>query len=165
VHEQTPQIIAKAGNSDLIKLLIEYGVEFIITGGAAVAVHGCRDPMDVDDLDILIEPTLENARRVMAALQARHINTNFPVDRLTGPEAQICLKMLHYWADLITPRSNVDFGDLVRSSLVATHDWQTVRVIGRADLIAMKEVALIRTVDRPDRHQRHEKDLQCLRAA
>jgi len=53
---------------DLLRELVLGGVEFVLIGGWAVAVHG--HPRATDDLDIFVRPTSANARRVIAALQA-----------------------------------------------------------------------------------------------
>ncbi len=48
------------GNSDFVRMLIDAKVEFLVIGGLAVAFHKCRDPLKVDDLDILLEPSTDN---------------------------------------------------------------------------------------------------------
>ena len=53
--------------TDLLKLLNEEKVKFIIVGATAFPVHGfARDTLDID---IFIEPTRENAERTYAALK------------------------------------------------------------------------------------------------
>ena len=52
------------------------GVEFVVVGAYALAFHGA--PRFTGDLDILIRPTLENAARVLATLEA----FGFPVTDL-----------------------------------------------------------------------------------
>jgi hypothetical protein len=44
------------------------GVSFLVVGGYAAIAHGLTRA--TDDLDIWIEPTLENARRTLSALRA-----------------------------------------------------------------------------------------------
>jgi len=56
------------GNVRLVRGLLEAGVRFLVVGGSAVHFHyPWREP---GDLDLLVEPTAENARRVAAALAA-----------------------------------------------------------------------------------------------
>ena len=53
---------------DLLQLLLQYDVQFALCGGFAVSYHGfIRTTMD---LDLLIRPSPENARRMMQALAA-----------------------------------------------------------------------------------------------
>lgn len=57
-----------------------HGVEFVIVGAYALAFHGA--PRFTGDLDVLVRPTVENARRLIRALH----EFGFPVADLT-PEA------------------------------------------------------------------------------
>jgi len=47
--------------SELIDSLISHRVRFLIVGAHALAAHG--RPRATQDLDLLVEPTLANARR------------------------------------------------------------------------------------------------------
>jgi len=65
---------------EFIESLTAHGVEFVIVGAYALAFHGA--PRFTGDLDILVRPTLDNAARLLAALEA----FGFPVPELS-PEA------------------------------------------------------------------------------
>jgi hypothetical protein len=52
---------------DMLHSLVESGVEFLVVGAHAMAVHGI--PRATGDLDILVRPTPENADRVLQALR------------------------------------------------------------------------------------------------
>ncbi|HEX6839638.1 MAG TPA: hypothetical protein VF334_23835, partial [Polyangia bacterium] len=52
--------------SELIGCLLSRRVRFLIVGAHALAAHG--RPRATQDLDLLVEPTKANARRVGAAL-------------------------------------------------------------------------------------------------
>lgn len=57
-------------NQDFVDLLRAFSaadVRFLIVGAYALAVHG--RPRATGDLDVLVEPSPENARRVVAALR------------------------------------------------------------------------------------------------
>jgi hypothetical protein len=47
--------------------LTAHGVEFVVVGTYALAFHGA--PRFTGDLDILVRPSLENAARVIDALE------------------------------------------------------------------------------------------------
>lgn|GEM_PF-2086223 len=155
-------IPASQGDLDLIELFENYAVEYLITGGTAALVHGCREASDVADLDILVSPTLGNAQKVIAALTVGRINVQFSPERLAKPEALIKLKVLHYNADILTPPESPTFAELAsRSVPVGIGKWK-VKVVSRPDLIALVERALTRpNVD----VQKIERDLKCLRSA
>jgi predicted nucleotidyltransferase len=52
--------------SEFLRLLNAHGVEYLIVGGFAVAIHGY--PRATADMDVWIARTTTNARRVVAAL-------------------------------------------------------------------------------------------------
>lgn len=51
---------------ELLELFNAHNVEYMIVGGYALAFHGA--PRYTGDLDVLVKPDPENARRVLAAL-------------------------------------------------------------------------------------------------
>ncbi len=65
---------------EFIGSLTAHGVEFVVVGAYALAFHGA--PRFTGDLDILVRPTLENAARLLEALEA----FGFPMTDLK-PEA------------------------------------------------------------------------------
>ena len=62
---------------EFIGSLTAHGVEFVVVGAYALAFHGA--PRFTGDLDLLVRPTLDNATRLIAALEA----FGFPVGDLT----------------------------------------------------------------------------------
>lgn len=52
----------------LLQGLLDAGVSFLVVGGYAAIAHGLTRA--TDDLDIWIDPSLENARRTLLVLQA-----------------------------------------------------------------------------------------------
>jgi YD repeat-containing protein len=53
---------------EFIGSLTAHGVEFVVVGAYALALHGA--PRFTGDLDILVRPTLDNAIRLLTALEA-----------------------------------------------------------------------------------------------
>lgn len=53
---------------EFIGCLTAHGVDFVIVGAYALAFHGA--PRFTGDLDVLIRPTLDNAERLLTALDA-----------------------------------------------------------------------------------------------
>lgn len=54
--------------ADLLQALHVAGVEFLVVGAHALAVHGIV--RSTGDLDVFVRPDRENAQRVIAALQS-----------------------------------------------------------------------------------------------
>ena len=67
---------------EFIASLTAHGVEFVIVGAYALAFHGA--PRFTGDLDVLVRPTLDNASRLLTALDA----FGFPVPELS-PDAVV----------------------------------------------------------------------------
>jgi hypothetical protein len=156
-----PEVIfAKAENAKLLQHLHQAGVEFLVIGGAAVAFHGCREDGQYDDLDLLIAPTIENAKKVANALVAAGVPLSASPETLAKPAIQVPVKTSQYWAEILTPRKGVNFDSIARSALAGMVGQQLVRVVSRPDLIKMKEDAAARL--REDLCK-HERDLQCLK--
>lgn len=58
--------LTKSRLATVCGLLNAEGVKYVVVGGFAVALHGVVRA--TNDVDVLIEPTLENARRALRAL-------------------------------------------------------------------------------------------------
>ncbi len=54
--------------SEFLQALISHKVRFVLIGGHAVAGHG--EPRLTEDLDVFVEATLANARKLRSALIA-----------------------------------------------------------------------------------------------
>ena len=73
---------------EFIGSLIANAVEFLIVGAYALAFHGA--PRYTGDIDILIRPTEDNARRALAAIDA----FGFPISDLTADDLVDSRRML-----------------------------------------------------------------------
>jgi hypothetical protein len=160
--ERLSLILTKAENAKFVEHFCEADVEFLIVGGTALAVHDCRGAADVDDLDILISPTIENAQRTYSALTAAQVTLCARPESLTKLAIQIPIKNCQYWAEVLTPRKGFDFEEMLRSSLPISFRSRTLYIASRNDLLKMKEDA-VSEVSRV--LAKHEKDLACLRNA
>jgi Nucleotidyltransferase of unknown function (DUF6036) len=72
------EILYKDWN-EFLELLTRHRVRFVIVGGHAVAVHA--QPRHTEDLDVFVEPTPANARRLRAALAEFGFGSAAPPDR------------------------------------------------------------------------------------
>ncbi|MEM1045495.1 MAG: hypothetical protein AAGL24_05070 [Pseudomonadota bacterium] len=73
----------------ILEALLNEGVRSVVIGGAAVQHHG--HTRSRDDLDILVEPTPENASRVVAAIGAKFRFTDEHLKGLAKPGVQMHL--------------------------------------------------------------------------
>lgn len=139
-----------------MSLLTSHQVRFVLVGGHAVAIHGY--PRYTADLDLFVEPTPDNARRLRAAL------LEFGLGRATPDEVSLAtagkvfmIGRLPMRVDLLTRISGVEFDEawnareIVETSagptavLSAPHLIANKRAAGRpkdlADVAALEEVA------------------------
>jgi hypothetical protein len=134
-----------------------------VVGGLAVVFYRCRDPLKVDDLDLLLNPSLENAGRFIEYCWPRDLIPRPTVAQVARPNLQIPIKYIPvFYLDILTPREDIGFDELSgRSESALLQGTIPVRVISRRDLIALKRIAI---QNFSNDKQKHEDDLRCLEA-
>ena len=122
---------------DFLLLLNKHQVEYAICGGHAVAYHGySRLTMDVD---ILILPAEENARRLGLALTDFGFgNAGIPVAAFTKEGTAVSLGVQPNQIDLLTSMSSQPTTEVIRNSEPATLAGIPVRITAKPDLIRAK---------------------------
>src|SRR5438445_5685438 len=95
------QLHSFGGNLALVESLAQHGVRFLVVGG--LAVHHHAPERQADDLDLLLEQTVEVARNVAAALTSINVRPDFTEEQFVNAyKVQIKLKFLALYADIIT---------------------------------------------------------------
>lgn len=125
---------------EMLSALCEAGVEFLIIGAHALAAHGT--PRATGDLDIWVNPTEQNAARILAALS----RFGAPLFDLTAGDLQkkdivFQIGLPPSRIDLLTGISGVEFADAWPRRLVVPIGTLAVPVIGRDDFIANKKAS------------------------
>jgi hypothetical protein len=135
---------------DLLREFVEGGVEFVLIGGWAVAVHG--HGRATDHMCILVRPSNENATRVFAAL----LRYGAPITAHGVTEALFAKPQYGYrmgrkplLIEVLTTIDGVTFDDAAKDALSVSVAGIEVPVIGRAALIKNK-LAAGRTKDVAD---------------
>lgn len=165
-------LITFGGNSDLVQRLVDSKVEFLVVGGLAVVFHKCRDPQNVDDLDLLLNPSVENADRFRGLLSSPDLKKLYnleelyplpSVSQLASPNFHMPLKLdPMFCIDFFTPTQDEHFRGLYnRSESALLNGRIPVRVISRLDLAERKRKD-VRTFS--EDRQKHKDDLRCLEA-
>ncbi len=118
--------------SEFLSALKRHGVRFLLIGGHALAAHG--RPRLTQDLDVLVEPTLVNARRVAAAI-AEFGFAEIARDWrwFTKPYRITMLGRLPMRIDILTGISGVEFRVAWRNRMMTTMAIGDVAVIGLAE--------------------------------
>ena len=125
---------------DLLTALNAAEARFLVVGGYAVGVHG--RPRATKDLDLWIEASADNARRVMHALRdfgapladlvAQDLETPGIGFKMGEPPARV---------DVLTEIEGVRFEDAWPRRVEASFGAVKCAVIGRSDLLANKRAA------------------------
>jgi predicted nucleotidyltransferase len=128
----------------------DHGVRYLVIGAHAVAFHA--RPRATKDLDLLIEPTAENARRALAAI--RHFfggsDLGLTVDDLTEPDSIIQLGVAPSRIDLLSSLAAVsDFDSLWKARAQGRFSDVETQYLSLEDLILEKETSA-RDQDRAD---------------
>ena len=114
-----------------------HAVEFVIVGGYALAAHGA--PRFTGDLDLLVNPAPENARRVVAALRSFGFETaGLTADDFQGAEKVVQLGVPPVRVDILTSLTGVSWEDASQGSLPGDFGGVAVRFIGREAFVANK---------------------------
>lgn len=127
---------------DVLTELISADARFMVVGAHALSVHGV--PRATVDLDIWIEASPDNARRVWHALAA----FGAPLEALhiqeadfTRPDTVAQLGLPPYRIDILTGVSGVSFDDAWRERVEDFFDDVRVPFMGRAAFIRNKRAS------------------------
>ncbi len=125
---------------DLLGLLRKYKVRYCIVGAYAVAFYG--RPRYTKDMDILVEPTVENARRMVKALN------DFGFASLKLKEKDFAKKgnviQLGYEpvrVDILTSLKGVPFETLWKKKRLGSYGRHRVFFIGKNELMRNKKLS------------------------
>ncbi|MGH7278675.1 MAG: hypothetical protein ACREJG_08300, partial [Candidatus Rokuibacteriota bacterium] len=125
---------------DLLVLLADAGVEFVIVGAYALAFHGA--PRASGDIDLFVRPSAANAQRVFEALvrfgaplESARVS---PAD-FTQPGTVYQVGLPPRRIDVLTQISGLSFDEVWASRVPADVEGRTVWFIGRAALLTNKQ--------------------------
>jgi hypothetical protein len=139
---------------DVLVLLRDGGVHFVVVGGTAVILHGV--PRTTADLDLVIDMEPANVRRLVSAMNRLGYRPRVPVDpgELADPERRaswIADKGMraftfqlpgHPLSDIdVLIDSPLDYAALAKRAEQVDAGGLVLRIAGLEDLIQMKTVA------------------------
>lgn len=159
----------------LLHALVRERVAFVIVGGTAHYLHGCRTREQVNDLDLQIERERQNLDRLHSALAAVHVRDVPPADVLAEPtprgrilrvshepgvEGKVFLTPHSIYADLLLGALDFDFASFAARAQPARVGGLDVLFASAADCLSRMEAALAGQHPKADRFHA---DAQCLR--
>jgi hypothetical protein len=122
---------------DLIELLNRHGVRYLAVGGFAVAVHA--RPRYTKDLDLWVEVSVDNARRIVAALDDfGFASLGLRIEDFLEPDVVIQLGYEPNRVDFLTNLTGVSFAEAYPMRVSIKVGDLEVPVIDRASLITNK---------------------------
>jgi hypothetical protein len=122
---------------DLLRAFIDHNVRFLIVGAYALGVHG--RPRATGDLDVWVDPTPENAVRVIDAL--KHFGAplgQVTVDDFSRPSIVFQIGLSPLRIDVLTELSGIVFDEAWPTRVRANFGPVAVDVIGRDAFIKNK---------------------------
>jgi hypothetical protein len=127
--------------------LNNHNVRYLVIGGIAAVLHGV--PRATFDLDILIDPTSENAQRLLDAFLEAGLGTA----ALTSSESLLANEITIFQdrvrIDVQTSTPGLRFNDAWQNREVMSYQAQEFFVVSKSDLIASK-IAAGRDIDLED---------------
>ena len=114
---------------ELLELFNSHKVEYLIVGAHALALHGI--PRYTGDIDILVNPSEENAVRILAALRDFGFGSlSLDVADFSQPAKVVQLGVVPNRIDLLTGLTGVTFEDAASDSVLGELDGVPVPYIG-----------------------------------
>ena len=133
---------------ELLELFNAHKVEYLVIGGYALAFHGA--PRFTGDIDLLVKPDSENAKRILNALAEFGFGSlDLSEADFTSPQNVIQLGMPPVRIDIMTSVTGVSWEKAKTGKVPGSYGDTTVHFISKDDLIANKQ-ALGRKKDLAD---------------
>lgn len=133
---------------NLLRLLNEENVEYVVLGGHAVIAHGYL--RTTGDIDILVNATEENAKKLVRALERYgYTNGEFEISDFTLVPNYLSFGRYDGWIDLMTFTVGVTFDECYNNRMELEVEGVAVKFINLPELIRNKK-ALSRPQDLQD---------------
>ena len=125
---------------EFAELLIKHKVEYLVVGGYAVGIHGY--PRYTGDLDIWLNISDENAKRILAAVSEFGFSSyKLSVSDFLKEKNVIQLGYPPLRIDLLNHIDGVTFSECIQNKKEVTIDGLKINFISYADLIKNKKAS------------------------
>jgi hypothetical protein len=122
---------------DVLALFNAHKVDYIIVSAHALAYHGA--PRYTGDMDILVRPDSENAKRILSALDEFGFGSlGLKVEDFTVPDKVVQLGVAPVRLDLVTSLTGVSWEDVAAGRVGASYGNLKVYYIGKKEFILNK---------------------------
>jgi hypothetical protein len=148
---------------EFLHALISTRTRFLVVGAHAVSVHG--EPRLTENLDVFVESSAANAKRLQSAFERFGFGTLAPsIETLAAPDRVFMLGRKPSRIDVLTSISGVDFATAWRGRLSVAFDSKRLPIIGLAELIAnkratgrLKDLADVEALERLGARKQHKR--------
>jgi hypothetical protein len=136
---------------DMLQVLLDNGVKFLLVGAYAMGAHGY--PRATGDIDIWVEPSVENSSRVYRSMAAFGAPLH-EIDETTfaAPGVVFQIGVAPRRIDIITTISGVGFDGAYQQRQVVEMEGLSIPILSLGDLIKNKR-ATGRDKDQLDANQ------------
>ncbi|MFO7565573.1 MAG: DUF6036 family nucleotidyltransferase [Enhygromyxa sp.] len=125
---------------EFLSLMISKRVKFLVLGGHAVSVHA--HPRVTEDLDVFVEVSAPNARRLRSVLVDFGLGESAPTVEELATEGKVFMIGVPPWRiDILTKISGVRFETAWKNRVRLRLAVGTINVISRRDLIRNKRAS------------------------
>ncbi|MBN1903185.1 hypothetical protein JW926_17825 [Candidatus Sumerlaeota bacterium] len=124
---------------DVFKSFENHDVRYVVIGGIAAVLHGV--PRSTFDLDILIEATLENARRLLNALRDAQFTTADLTDEQKILSHEISVFQDRVRIDVQTKTPGLSFEQAWKNRVRMHYNKHSFFVVSKSDLIKSKSAS------------------------
>jgi len=124
---------------DVFRSFQEHNVKYVVIGGIASILHGV--PRATFDLDVLIEATPENARRLLTALLDAGLGTASltTIEDVLANEITVFRDRVR--VDVQTSTPGITFDDAWQHRITQSYNGQEFHILSKQDLIISKRAA------------------------
>ena len=124
------------------RLLNQRRVQYVLIGGAAAILHGVIRP--TRDIDVLLEPTVDNARRALRALEGLVFGVSREIEPERVAAAAFTIVGDTPRVDLITAACGVTYAEAIRSCIPVRVEGVPVPLADIDTLIRAKQTGRAR---------------------
>ncbi len=123
---------------ELLELFNKHKVDYVIVGAYALAFHGC--PRYTGDLDLLVKPDSNNARRIIEAIKEfRFESLDLTTEDFSSKEKVVQLGVPPIRIDILTSLTGVTWEQISSNRAKGEYGNIPVYFIGKNEFIANKK--------------------------
>ena len=123
---------------ELLELFGKHKVEYVIVGAYALAFHGC--PRYTGDLDLLVKPDPNNAKKIIEAIKEFGFESlRLTIEDFTSPEKIVQIGVAPIRIDLITSITGLTWEQVESRKVKGEYGNIPTYFIGKDELIINKK--------------------------